>query len=281
MCAALAKEERDLSFLPVVNDSPLRLTRQQIRFYNQHGYVMPLEAFTPQEAAKNRAYFDDLLGKVQRARSDLDAYSINGFHTCCAGLYDIATNPLILDHVQDILGPDFVCWGSHFFCKLAHDPRKVAWHQDASYWPFTPARTVTVWLAIDDADRANAAMKFLPDTHRLGHLKWREVAKDKAVLNQEIEGVGKFGQPVYDELKAGQFSLHADMLAHGSDPNGSDRRRCGLTIRYCPRTVKALDPRWTKGAVLCRGSGRKGTWTYNKRPKGEDVMKIVKVIGAN
>ena len=281
MCAAPAKEERDLSFLPVVNDSPLRLTRQQIRSYNQHGYVMPLEAFTPQEAEKNRAYFDDLLGKVQRARSDLDAYSINGFHTCCAGLYDIATHPIILDHVQDILGPDFVCWGSHFFCKLAHDPRKVAWHQDASYWPFTPARTVTVWLAIDDADRANAAMKFLPGTHRLGHLKWREVAKDKAVLSQEIENAGKFCAPGYDELKAGQFSLHADMLAHGSEPNASDRRRCGLTIRYCPPSVKALDPRWSKGAILCRGSGPKGAWTYNQRPKGEDVMKIVKVIGAN
>jgi len=53
-------------------------------------------------------------------------------------------------------GPDVIAWGSHFFCKQPHDPRKVAWHQDASYWPLTPARTVTVWLAIDDADIANA-----------------------------------------------------------------------------------------------------------------------------
>jgi len=122
-------------------------------------------------------------------------------------------NPVILDHVQDILGPNFICWGSHFFCKLAHDPRKVAWHQDAAYWPLTPARTVTVWLAIDDADRGNAAMKFLPGTHRQGHLKWREVAKDQAVLNQEIENTAQMGEPVYDVLRAGQFSLHADMLA--------------------------------------------------------------------
>ena len=35
---------------------------------------------------------------------------------------------------------------------LPQDVRQVAWHQDASYWPFTPARTVTAWLAIDDAD---------------------------------------------------------------------------------------------------------------------------------
>lgn len=281
MAISLMKEERDLSFQPVVNASPRRLTAEQIRFYNESGYIKPLNAFTPAEAEKNRAYFDDLLRKVQSARPDLDAYSINGFHPHCQGLYDIVTHPVILDCVQDILGPDFIAWGSHFFCKQAHDPRRVAWHQDASYWPLTPARTVTVWLAIDDASVENAAMKFLPGTHNKGHLKWREVGYDKAVLNQEIENADQFGAPVYDELKAGQFSLHADMLAHGSDPNSSDRRRCGLTVRYCPPSVKALDERWSKGAILCRGSGANGAWTYNPRPPGENISAIVKVIGAN
>jgi len=274
-------EERDLSFQPVVNAAPRALTREQIAFYNEHGYIRPLAGYAAADAERNRAYFDDLLRKVQSARKDLDAYSINGFHTCCAGLFDIVTHPLILDHVQDLIGPDVICWGSHFFCKQAHDPRKVAWHQDASYWPLTPARTVTVWLAIDDADRENAAMMFLPGTHRHGHLKWRHISGDKAVLNQEIENVGQFGEPVYDELKAGEFSLHADMLAHGSDPNHSDRRRCGLTIRYCPPTVRAIDPRWARGAILCRGSGAAGAWADNPRPAGEDVSVIIQAIGAN
>ena len=281
MAISLMKEERDLSFQPVVNAAPRRLTPQQIKSYNETGYVMPFNAFTPEEAVKNRAYFDDLLAKVQKARSDLDAYSINGFHVHCAGLYDIVTHPVILDYVQDIVGPDVIAWGSHFFCKQPHDPRKVAWHQDASYWPLSPARTVTVWLAIDDATVENAAMKFLPGTHNRGHLKWREVGRDQAVLNQEIVNIEQFGAPVYDELKAGQFSLHADMLAHGSDPNSSDRRRCGLTIRYCPPSVKALNVHWSKGAILCRGKGIKGAWKYNRRPKGENIKAIVKAIGAN
>ncbi len=277
-----AKEERDLSFQPVATAAPRRLTPEQIRFYNEKGYIAPLSAYTPAEAVQNRVYFDDLLAKVQKARSDLDSYSINGFHVHCAGLYDIVTNPIILDYVQDLIGPDVVCWGSHFFCKQPHDPKKVAWHQDASYWPLTPARTVTVWLAIDDADVENAAMKFLPGTHSKGHLKWREVT-GPAVLNQEIENIGQYGQPVYDVLKAGQFSLHADMLAHGSDPNGSDRRRCGLTVRYCPPTVQVLHPKWGHGAVLCRGSAERavGKWTFNTRPPGENVNAIVQAIGAN
>ena len=278
---AVSKDTRDLSFKPVMNNAPLRLTPQQIQFYNENGYLMPLKAYTPAEADKNRAYFNDLLAKMQAARSDLDAYAINGFQTYCAGLYDITMHPIILDHVQDILGPNFLSWGTHFFCKLAGDPRDVAWHQDASYWPFTPSRTVTVWLAIDDADIANSAMKFLPGTHNKGHLKWREADYAKSVLGQVIEDTDSMGEPVYDELKAGEFSLHADMLAHGSNPNTSDRRRCGLTIRYCTPDVRTLNPRWTKGAILCRGSDDSGHWTHNPRPPGEDVNAIVNMIGGN
>ncbi|MBS0631945.1 MAG: phytanoyl-CoA dioxygenase family protein [Verrucomicrobia bacterium] len=281
MQATPPKEERDLSFQPSTTTAPRRLTPEQIAFYNREGYVAPLAAYDRAGADRNRAYFDGLLKQVQAARSDLDAYSINGFHVHCQGLYDIVTNPIILDHVQDIIGPDIVCWGSHFFCKLAGDPRKVAWHQDASYWPLSPARTVTVWLAIDDADRENAAMMFLPRTHNVGHLKWRQIGTDKAVLNQEIENVEQMGRPVYDELKAGQFSLHADMLAHGSEPNASNRRRCGLTIRYCPPSVRALHPKWNQGSILCRGQDPQNNWVHNPRPTGENYMAIVNVIGAN
>jgi hypothetical protein len=45
--------------------------------------------------------------------------------------------------------------------------------------------------------------------------------------------------------------------------------------------VRAIDERWSKGAILCRGSGANGAWTYNPRPPGENIMHLVKAIGAN
>ena len=47
------------------------------------------------------------------------------------------------------------------------------------------------------------------------------------------------GPPSDDELKAGEVSLHSDLLLHGSEANHSDRRRCGLTLRYCAADVRA------------------------------------------
>lgn len=280
---AADKEGRNLSFQPVVNPNPKRLTPEQIAHYNREGYIKPLLAFDMGKADKNRAHFDHLLEEMRKLKDGRDgSYAINAYHVCCEGLWDLATNPVLLDYVEDIIGPNIIAWGSHFFSKQPHDPKHVPWHQDASYWPFTPARTVTIWLAIDDADPENAAMQFLPRTHTRGPLEWKQTNKP-AVLGQEIVGIEQFGQPVFDTLKAGEFSLHADMLAHGSTPNLSERRRCGLTIRYCPPHVRSLDPSWMGQAILCRGSDLTGRWTHNPRPVGENLApdKKPKSIGGN
>lgn len=259
---------RRLSFVDVVNPRPSRLTPEQIAHYNTQGYIRPLRVFDAAGAAANRAYFDNMLAQIQRMKDGRNPYSINGYHMRCRGLYDIVTHPAILDAVEDLIGPNIVAWGSHFFCKLPHDPLKVPWHQDASYWPFDRSHTVTAWLAIDDADKENAAMQFIPGTHRLGHLRWKDTS-DPAVLNQEIVNVEQYGQPVYDTLRAGEISLHADMLVHGSDANTSSRRRCGLTIRYCPPSVRSLVG-WNRESIICRGVDRSGHWVNNPRPPGED-----------
>jgi non-heme Fe2+,alpha-ketoglutarate-dependent halogenase len=132
---------------------------------------------------------------------------------------------------------------------------------------------VTVWLAIDDTDEENAAMQFVPQTHDRGHLEWRK-AKGSVVLDQEIVGIETMGEPFSNNLAAGQLSLHADMLAHGSPPNQSSRRRCGLTIRYCPPEVRVVDKAWESSveAIICRGEDPTGRWKHPPRPDG-DVIK--------
>ena len=258
---------QNLDFEPVANSNPRHLSREQIEHYNEHGFIRPLPVFNEIEAQEIRAYFDEMLQSILEQNDGRNAYSINGYQTKCRGLHDIVTEPRILDYVEDLLGPDFVCWGTHLFCKLPGDPKAVHWHQDAAYWPFETARTVTVWLAVDDADEENAAMQFIPGTHRLGKLKFR-AAQGPAVLANEIVDAEQYGEPVVDELKAGQISLHADMLAHGSPPNLSHRRRAGLTLRYCPVSVRGD---WNDGSILVRGHDPENYWANYPRPAGEDL----------
>ena len=258
--------ERDLRFRPAVGESPRRLTRAQLEHYNDRGYVKNLRIFNETEIVEHRRYFDRLLAKQMNEGGD--SYSLRRMQLYCQPLWDIITNPVILDHVEDIIGPNIVAWGQQYFCKLPGDGKPVSWHQDASYWPLTPARTVTMWLAVDDADRENGAMQVIPGTHKLGHLEFDlSGAEDDSVLPQKIKSIEKYGEPVYFEMKAGEMSLHADMLVHGSDPNRSDRRRCGLTIRYAAAEVRSLDDGWNKNSILCRGVDKDSHWANIPRPE--------------
>ena len=119
---------------------------------------------------------------------------------------------------------------SHLFAKLPGDPKRVSWHQDASYWPLTPSRVVSAWPAIDDVDVDNSAMQVIGGSHHHAQLTFRDsTATENNVLSQTVDSAADYGDaPVALEMRAGQISLHSDWILHGSEPNGSNRRRCGL-----------------------------------------------------
>ena len=65
------------------------------------------------------------------------------WHKHCRGIWDIVTDSRIIDVVSDLLGDTVVLRHSHLFAKLPGDPKRVSWHQDASYWPLTRHRVVS------------------------------------------------------------------------------------------------------------------------------------------
>ncbi len=258
-------QQLDLRFAPVRNAHPRSLSADQIDAYNHAGFISPLLALSKDEVRALRGCIDTWL----EAKGEDGAYGINCYQARLSALWDIARHPVILDYVEDIIGPDILCWASAVLSKPAGETRSVPWHQDAGFWSLNPARTVTVWLAIDDADEGNAAMQFIPGTHDQGAIEMAPVAGE--VFAHGIAGADELGTPFVNALRAGECSLHADMLVHGSGPNLSDRRRCGLTLRYCPPSVRIVDEGWRQGveAVLCRGEA--GDWTTHPRPDNNDI----------
>ena len=53
-------------------------------------------------------------------------------------------------------------------------------------------------------------------------------------------------------LKAGGVSVHHPNIMHGSNPNTSGTRRCGLAIRYIPTITRITRQPW-ECAFLLRG----------------------------
>jgi non-haem Fe2+, alpha-ketoglutarate-dependent halogenase len=263
----LSSLERDLRFHPSTTEHPAVLTPEQIAAFNRDGYLAGIRIFDEGEIADIRRYFDELLARTLAAGGD--SYSIATAHLGHGRVYDILTHPRIVARIKDLLGENVVAWGSHFFCKMPGDGKRVSWHQDSSYWPLTPSMAVTAWLAIDDATVENACMRYIPGSHRLGHLTYTLTENDdRNVLNQTVDAAETFGEPVNVELRAGEISIHSDLLLHGSEANQSTKRRCGLTLRYCPAIVRA-GLGWNAKGVIVSGKDEASHWANPPRPQAD------------
>ena len=261
----LAALPRQMGFVPATNKAPSVLSPQQIEDYNAQGYLMPFTGLQTEEARELRAFFDGVLAAFMELGRT--SYSINTAHLRFQRIYELVKHPQIVAPVADLLGDNVVCWGSHFFCKMPQDGKRVPWHQDSTYWPLSPTKTVTVWLAIDDADPENANMKFIPKSHLYGLIDYDETHEADTVLDLAVKNPHSYGDGEVDAtLKSGQFSMHSDLLLHGSQANQSDRRRCGLTIRYAAADVTTWYD-WHKKGIIVRGKNLNNHWLNPPPPK--------------
>ena len=248
---------RTMKFFPIRKDDPRTLSKEQIDHFNERGYISPINVFTNEEIGDHRAYFDDLMEKALAMGHD--SYGINAWHLRIRGIYDLVVEPRILDCVQDLLGENLICWGTHYFCKMAGDTKRVSWHQDASYWPLSPTKVVTVWLAIDDADEANGCLWLIPGSHGGGQVElpqWnaeKKRDKDEAI---ELEVDERDAVPM--PMKAGESLFFTCWMLHKSEGNKSATRdRRLLFVRYADAdAVEIYNERRPRLGRLLRGETR-------------------------
>jgi len=207
------------------------LTESQINEYKQNGFVIP-DFVMP----------ENILLKIEERHNKLLKTHPEFKNYCPAvlsydeGFLDFCKNEIILNFVEQLIGPNFALWNSSFFAKPAINGHATPWHQDGQYWPIRPLATCTVWLAIDDANIENGCLRFIKGSHIDQKLKAHNINNDKNLtLNQELV------KEEYDEkkavnliLKRGQISLHDVYLVHGSEANNSPKARRAITMRFMP-----------------------------------------------
>jgi hypothetical protein len=217
-----------------------KLSQSEIETYQRDGLVAPAARLSDALLARMHASLDALLtGRADIAPESLVCPHLAGAnHTteAAAQWFDYAREPVILDRVEQLIGPDIILWGSQVFCKPARNGRAVPWHQDGRYWPIRPLATCSAWIALDAATPENGCVRFVPGSHRSRTvLQHRPHGRPDDVLDQELEADAcREDQARNDELEAGQFSLHDVFLVHGSAANRSQWRRAAFVIRYMP-----------------------------------------------
>src|SRR6266446_5526466 len=242
------------------------LTEEQIAQYREQGYLAPLRVMSEDQALALRAALETVEASMGGPlRGDLRHKS----HLLFPFLADLVRHRFLLEAVEDLLGPDLLCWTSNFFIKEAANPAFVSWHQDSTYWGLSAPEVATAWVALTPSTLENGAMAVIPGSHKSDQIPHRDTFDRHNLLTrgQEVAVAVDETKAVPLILKPGEMSLHHVRLVHGSPPNPSEDRRIGFAIRYIPTRI-----RQTLGednATLVRGTDRFRHFELEPRPDGE------------
>lgn len=205
------------------------LSPEQVAFYQENGYVSPIDIFTEDEAAEMRLELETL--EADHAE-EMMGKNRNNVHYVTPLFDRIAHNEKILDAVESVIGRNILVAGTTLFIKEPEQKGFISWHQDARYIGLEPYNWVTAWLALSNVTTENGCMYMWPKSHHTGQRDHVDTYGEDNLLTR--------GQTVMDvpedeivpiELRPGQLSLHHPWIVHGSGHNLSHERRIGFAIQ--------------------------------------------------
>jgi non-heme Fe2+,alpha-ketoglutarate-dependent halogenase len=250
------------------------LSDAELAAFRANGYAGPFDVYPPEEMKENYRKLRPELFDRSHAIYDLE-------HSSRLAGYDrhldinffskhILQRPIV-DKIEQILGPDLLCWRSEMFPKYPGD-EGTDWHQADTFghasgrpqvvWPMNTrfGGALTCWTAVTDSDIENGCLRFIPGTHEE---MFYDESKEMKYSPEQINKLEKNGQKlgffgydyrnlqkdpdwVPDEskavslvMKAGQAVIFWSTLMHASHPNVSkNRTRLGFTARYVPTSVR-------------------------------------------
>ena len=154
---------------------PKVLTESAVEQYRRDGYCKPFSLLEPEKAAAMRSALERL--EAERGGPLKGAFRIKG-HLLLRWMTDLVRNPRLLDAVEDLIGPNILCWTSQWWIKEPHSPQFVSWHQDSNYWGLDTDHLVSAWVALSPATVESGCMRFMPGSHLGPALPHRETWQD-------------------------------------------------------------------------------------------------------
>ncbi len=218
-------------------------------FYEEQGYFI-FDNFLTEDALAACSRQVDAI--IARRHPEVPPDEMIGTHQQEPWVFELATEPKLLDMIEHQIGPNIVLWASHLVCKPPQTDQPIPWHQDAPYWNITGDFAAGVWIPFDDIDEDNGAMSVIPQWHRKGTLpiqnsKLVELFTEEIVPSALPNDLEQRSAPYL--MRAGQMAIHDVMIPHNSPPNRSDRWRRVLSSANISSCVAGTYKNWACDAV--------------------------------
>jgi ectoine hydroxylase-related dioxygenase (phytanoyl-CoA dioxygenase family) len=248
------------------------LTREQIDFFHTNGYVRIPKVYTPEETRAMSEELDRLIqdwattnmgwtGPWRQVYMSPEVEQrsmlthLHDLHFYSVAWCRAVTNPRLAEAMADLIGPNVELHHTTLHCKPPETGMPFPMHQDSPFYQHDGFGYVDAIVHIDDANLENGCLKFLPGTHKNGHLEHitqncsPHLPTDRYRLQDAVPCPAEAGDVV-------AFSIYT---VHGSEINGTDRWRRLVRLGYRDPALKQL---------AGQSFGRAGLMVHGMRPAG-------------
>jgi ectoine hydroxylase-related dioxygenase (phytanoyl-CoA dioxygenase family) len=222
------------------------LTYDQVRHYDEHGYVV-VEDLVP------AGLLGEAAAEIDRFDAETEAFlrSIDGERLSIAeagaitfSVHLAAKSPVLRRLVRhralagiaaDLIGPDVRLYWDQAVYKKPEKPRRFPWHQDNGYAYVEPQQYLTIWLALTDATVDNGCPQVVPGLHRRGTMRHHYV--DPLGWECLTDPAGAQHAPV----RAGGAVVFSSLTPHLTGPNLTGEPRKAYIVQYAPDGAMRLE----------------------------------------
>ena len=189
---------------------------------------------------------------------------------------ELIKNKKLLDYVENILGPNFVCWNSVIFHKYPRSENFVSMHQDQNYWGIIHDKAISVQIAISDSKIENGCLRILPESHRSDYShkdlikKNNMLARGQSISNDDLNS----NKLKNIELDPGECVMFHGNIVHGSMPNKSEKHRFCFTIRFLTTDNKIKKELYYNHATQVKGVDKFNYFQKEEHLNNSNIKKL-------
>lgn len=220
------------------------LTKEQIDFYREQGYLGVPDVLSETEVLALRRVTDEFVEKSREVTEHTDVFDLEPGHTpenpklrrlkSPIGQHEVYRNTMhhekILDIVSQLIGHGLRCNGNKLNMKQPGYGSPVEWHQDWSFYPHTNDDLLAVGVAIDDMTEENGPLLVIPGSHK-GPIYDHHLDGHFCGAVTDSAFSDKAAVPIM--VKAGGITIHHVRMLHGSVANTSAHPRRLMLFQYC------------------------------------------------
>lgn len=229
----------------------MKLTQEQIKAYDEEGYILLPGLFTEQEAGLMKSRLPHLYrmdrDEVVKEKTGV-VRTVFAAHTFDDVFAQVARHPRLVEPAKQLLGTDVYMHQFKINAKAAFNGDIWQWHQDFGTWHqddgMPEARAMNVAIFLDEVNEFNGPLMFIPRSHKLGRL---EASHDRSTTsyplwtldNAKVAELVDQGGIVAPKGRAGTVLIFQSTLVHASSPNLSpwDRNTVYVTTNSVDNAI--------------------------------------------